>query len=342
MGRVMADMCGAMTALLAALGDRAGLFQALAAGPCTSDELAARAGVGERYAREWLRAVACSGYVTYDAAQDRYTLPIEHAVVLAFEQTPLAMGGGFQQLLAFSRALPMLAEALRFGGGVPQEHYGEDLLSGMERMSASWIDHLLVQHWIPAIPELEAKLREGVQVLDVGCGSGRALVCLARAFPRSRFVGVDGFAPALERARARADEAGVADRVKLRQLSVGTDDLGARFDVITAFDSLHDFVDLHAGLVSLREALERDGALLVIERAGSDKPQENFGPLGTILYGTSVFYNLPTSLSNGGAGLGTLGVVEPVLRAACKAAGLNNVTRLPVMQPMSALYLVRP
>lgn len=342
LGRLMGDMAGAIAASLCALGDRLGLFKALAGGgPATSTELAERAGIHERYAREWLRGMASARYLEYDPASCRYSLPVEHALALADEGGLLFMGGAFDQLRGLAGPLDQLASAFRSGDGVPQAAYDDELYRGIERMSAGWFNNLLVQQWIPALPGVQERLEQGGNVADIGCGSGQALIRLAQAFPRSRFVGYDTFGEAVARATANAERAAVGDRVRFVRRDAA-EQLRERYDLITAFDMLHDAPRPDALLRAVREALTPEGVLLVLEVAGGPTPEANVGPLATIKYGTSVLYCLPTALANGAEGLGSLGLPEPALRALCTEAGLTQVRRIPQQNPFNALYEVRP
>lgn len=341
-GRLMNDMAGAMTALVCAVGDRLGLFKVLAtSGPVTPAELAACAGVDERLTREWLQALSAAGYLEYDSGGGRYVLPPEHAPALAWEGNPAFMGGGLQQVPALAAQADRVAAAFRSGGGVPQDAYGEGLREGMERMSASWFENLLVQHWLPAVPAARAQMERGARVADVGCGAGRALIRLARAFPGSSFTGFDLFAPAVERARASAASAGVADRVRFEERDA-TQGLPGEWDLVLAFDSLHDFPDPARGLAAIRRALAPGGRLLALEMSCSERPEENTGPLAAILYATSVLYNTPVALAHGGAAPGTMGLPESRIRTLCADAGFGMVRRVFTGDPVNALYEVEP
>ena len=194
------------------IGDRLGLFKDLAAnGTATSSELADRAGINERYAREWLGGMANAGYVVYDPASGRFTLPPEHAPALAQEGGPFFFGGAHQMLTSFYGVLDQLTEAFRKGGGVPQSAYDDNMWDGMERFTRGWFENLLTQEWIPAMPEVKARLEQGAYLADVGCGRGRALIKLAEHFPNSRYIGYDAFKPTTEWASANAKEAAVED-----------------------------------------------------------------------------------------------------------------------------------
>jgi len=341
-GKVIGDFAGTMATVLSVLGDRLGLFAALAeGGPATSTELAQRAGISERYAREWLAGLASAGYLEYDPTNERFALPPEHVPSIAQEAGPLFVCGGLQMLKGMLSALDRLPEAFRSGVGIPQSAYADETWDGMERFTDTWFENLLLEQWIAAVPEVEASLEVGCTLADVGCGRGKALVKLAQAFPRSRFVGYDVFGPSVERARAAAVAAGVADRVAVFEHDASTG-LPERFDVITTFDVIHDAVAPRTLLRSIREALTDDGTYLLLEINASGRVEENAGPLGTIFYGFSILYCMTTSLAHGGEGLGTCGMHEHNVRALCAEAGFGSVDRLPLENPFNVLYAVRP
>jgi SAM-dependent methyltransferase len=341
-GRVLADTSASMITMLCALGDRLGLFRDLAArGPATSAEFAGRTGIDERYAREWLSALAANGYLTYDPAGEAFTLPAEHAPALAEESGPYFFGGVHQMLTGLGAALDPLVESFRSGGGVPQSKYGTDWWDGMERFTAAWFENLLLQEWLPLVPAARDKLEEGAAVADVGCGRGRALIKLAQAYPASRFVGYDVFAPSVEAATTRAREAEVDDRVRFecRDAAGG---LPERYDVITTFDVIHDAVDPLGVLKAIRAALADDGVYLCLDINCSEHLEENAGPLGAMFLSFSVLYCMTTSLAHGGAGLGTVGFHEPKVRELCAAAGFSRVRRVEMENPFNNLYEIRP
>jgi 2-polyprenyl-3-methyl-5-hydroxy-6-metoxy-1,4-benzoquinol methylase len=223
---------------------------------------------------------------------------------------------------------------------VPQQAYDENLWEGMERMSATWFDNQLVQQWIPTVPDVQAKLLAGANVADVGCGGGRALIQLAQAFPKSRFVGYDVFEHAIGRATANAENAGVTDRVRFEPRNV-IDGLPEQYDLITTFDAVHDFINPHAGLQAIHRGLLPDGTYLMLELNSSGQLEGNTGPAGVIMYGTSVLYNTPVSLANGGNGVSIMGFPESEVRHLCTEAGFSNVRRL-VETPFNVLYEVKP
>jgi 2-polyprenyl-3-methyl-5-hydroxy-6-metoxy-1,4-benzoquinol methylase len=340
--KVLGDTSAALTTTLAVLGDRLGLFKDLAAhGSSTSGEFAARTGINERYAREWLGGMASAGYLEYDPASRRFTLPPEHAPALAQEGGPVFFGGIFQGFPGMVGVLDQLTAAFREGGGVPQSAYSDHTWDGMERFTNIWFENLLTQQWLPAMPEVRAKLERGALVADVGCGRGRGLIKLARTFPNSRYVGYDVFAPTVERATANARAAGVADRVHFQQHDV-SQSLPESYDVITTFDVVHDAADPVGLLRTIRQALRPDGVYVCLDINCSDKLEENMGPLGAMFHGFSVLYCMTTSLARGGMGLGTLGFHEPKVRELCAEAGFGSVRRVPLENPFNNLYEIWP
>jgi SAM-dependent methyltransferase len=340
MERVLGNAAGLMASTLATLGDRLGLFKALSSGPATSAELAVAAEVNERYAREWLRGMHAAGYLELERNSGRYALPPEHAQVLANEGGPAFLGGAFQLTFGYLRTIDRLTEAFRSGGGVPQSAYPIETWEGMGRFSRSFYDNLLVQQWLPMVAGLQGRLEQGVRWADVGCGSGLAVIRLAEAFPASTFVGYDNFDGQLALARRAAEDAGVSDRVRF-ELHDAAAGLPGRFDVISTFDVVHDAVDPAALLGSIRRGLEPDGTYLMLEMNSADDPDDNVGPLATLLYGVSVVYCMTTSLASGGAGLGTCGLPAPRVRELCDEAGFASVDRLDLHDPFNALYVVR-
>jgi SAM-dependent methyltransferase len=336
--RALGDASGLFASVLAELGDRLGLFRALAEqGPMTAAELAAAAAVDERYTLEWARGLRAAGYL--EAAGDgRFSLPPEHAQVLAAEGGPAFLGGAYQLTFGYLRTLDRLTEAFRSGGGVPQSAYPGETWEGMYRFSRPLYDNALVQRWIPAAGDLAERLRAGARCADVGCGSGLALIRLAQAFPRSTFVGYDAFEGQLELARRHAAEAGAAVRFERLDAAGG---LPERYDVIFAFDVVHDAADPERLMAAIHGGLEHGGALLLLEMRSADDPAENVGPLATIQYGVSIAYCMTTSLAHGGAGLGTCGLPPARVRELCARAGFADVRELEIDDPFNALYLAR-
>jgi SAM-dependent methyltransferase len=339
--RVIADSSAAFVTTLSSIGDSTGLWAALAGGgPATSSELAARTATVERYVREWCAVMASAGYLEYDPAGERFSLPPEHALVLVDDSTPAYLGGVAQMTRGMTEAANGVEAAFRDGGGVGIDEYSDHFWAGLERLTGTGFDHGLVQEWIPAVDGLDQKLREGALVADVGCGSGRALIRLAEAYPNSRFHGYDVAPGAVARARAAAEAAGVGDRVEIRLLDAGAG-LPERYDLVTTFDVVHDSRDPRGLLSSIRGAVRDDGVYICLDIASEERLEDNAGPLGALKYGCSVLHCMTTSLAKDGAGLGTCGVHEGRLRELALEAGFASVERI-AEDPFSHVYEVRP
>ena len=337
----MGDLSGMWTVALCYVGDRLGLFRDLHEdGPATASELANRAGIDERYAAEWLRGLSAPGYVGHDDRTGRYELSAEHAQVLAVEGGPFFLGGGYQGFGAVLQPLESIVRAFRTGGGARQEEYGPEWWASMERFTNGWFENLLLQVWIPSMPDVERKLRAGCDYADVGCGSGRALVKLAQGFPRSRFVGYDVFPVQVERARTRLQAEGLGDQVSV-ELADAAELLPERYDVISTYDVIHDAVDPLGLLRGIHGSLSEDGIYVCLDTNCADRHEDNTGPIAAMLYGISVFYCMTTSLANGGAGLGTCGLPEAKARELCTQAGFSGLRRVPMDNPFNTLYEVR-
>lgn len=244
-------------------------------------------------------------------------------------------------LPALAGIVDKVAESFRLGGGVPQSAYDAQFWDGMERFSMGWFEHLLTQQWIPAMPDVHAKLESGARLADVGCGRGHALIKMAQAFPKSRYVGYDVFGPSVDRATANARAAGVGDLVSFHQLDASSG-LPEKYDVVTTFDVVHDAADPLGLLRSIRAAMRPGGLYVCLDINCSDKLEENAGPLGAMFHGFSVLYCMTTSLANGGVGLGTVGLHERKVRELCAEAGFGSVRRVPLENPFNNLYEVRP
>ncbi|MBV7697877.1 methyltransferase domain-containing protein [Streptomyces sp. TRM70350] len=341
MEKALADLSGMMTVGLCHLGDRLGLFKDLAArGPADSQELADRLDLNERYVREWLRGLTAAGYLE-EPEPGRFALPAEHAPALADEWGPMFLGGVYQMVPAALTPYERLCEAFRHGGGVRQSDYPGILWDGMSRFTGSWFESVMVDDWLSTFPHVVEKLERGIDVADVGCGAGRALIVLAEAFPRSRFTGFDNFPAQVERARRNAEQAGVADRVTFETVDA-TEGLPGRYDLVTTFDVIHDSAEPKRLLAAVRAAVKDDGDYLMLEINCEDRPQDNVGPVATMLYGFSMFYCMTTSLANDGAALGTCGMPEAVVRSLCAEAGFSDVARSPADDPFNVLYDIRP
>jgi len=249
-------------------------------------------------------------------------------------------GGIHQELVGLSRPLDRIVESFRTGRGVPRSAYPEMAYDGMDRFTAGWFENLLLPVWIPAVG-LGERLDAGIDVADVGCGRGRALVKMAKAFPRSTFVGYDVYSPNVAKAKRFAEEAGVADRVSFVELDA-SEGLPRAFDLITTFDVIHDAVNPRGLLRAIRKSLKNEGKYLCLDINCSPKLGENLGPLGSLFYGFSVLYCMTTSLAHCGEALGTCGLHEPMLRELAGEAGFSGIRRVPLENPFNNLYELTP
>jgi SAM-dependent methyltransferase len=339
-GKAMGDLGSALTASLVVIGDRLGLYRAMAgAGPLTSAELAERTDTAERCVREWLAAQAAAGYVTFDAASGRYALPDEHAVALADEESPACVLGGFQGMTAAMRAASKVAEAFRTGKGVGWHEHDPDLFLGTERFFRPGYNANLVSSWIPALDGVQQRLEAGASVADVGCGHGASTIIMARAFPRSRFVGFDYHPDSVQRARERAAEAGVADRVRFEVAAAK--DYPGTYDLVAFFDCLHDMGDPVGAARHVRSSLAGDGTWMLVEPFAHDHVADNLNPLGRVFYSVSTLVCTQASLAQEvGLALGAQ-AGESRLRSVLEEAGFRHVRRA-TETPFNLILEVRP
>ncbi|HUE40212.1 MAG TPA: methyltransferase domain-containing protein [Candidatus Binatia bacterium] len=340
LGQAASDVGTALFGALSFIGDRLELFKTMsAAGPVTIDELAARTRLHPRYLREWLNAMTTAGYVVHDPASGRYTLPAEHAAVLADETSPFFLGGFLEMIVPSVMQAPKLVKAFRNGKGVPQSAYPPETFEAIERSTAPWYRHKLTQEWIPAMPDVKAKLEAGASALDVGCGSGRASIAIAKAFPKARVFGYDNHPGSVDRARANAKAEGVGKRVTFK--TVDAKRLrGPKFDFISTFDVVHDSADPVGLMKAIGRSLDADGTYLMLEMNCSANVNENINFIGKFLYSVSTLYCMTQSLAQNGEGIGAA-MGEPKARELAAAAGFTHFRRLPIEEPFSILYELR-
>ena len=335
--RVVGDMGGAFTMALGYIGDRLGLFKAMAgAGPVTSAELAQKTSLNERYVREWLRSMVASQYLDYDAAAERYVMTAEQEFVLATEDSPLFVGGAFHFTTPSILNTPKVMEAFKQGGGIPYSEIGEEVPCAIERFFRPGYINFLTQEWLAAVPGLLPRLEAGAAVADVGCGHGQSTVTLARAFPNSEIVGIDYHEPSIERARELAAAQGV-DNVRFVAASADKLPGDRHYDLICSFDCIHDMVDPVATLKAIREALAPDGVYLWSEPNASDKAHENRNPVGKTFHAISPLHCMTVSLAYNGAGLGTV-IGEAGARRLAEQAGFTRFTKLAIENPFNQFF----
>lgn len=303
-GHVVRDLGGTANAALVIVGDRLGLYKTLERiGPATSHELAEATGAHERYIREWLAAQAASQYVTYDPATQRFSLTPEQAMVFADENSPAYMVGGFYNAAAAVDSEPKLTDAFRTGQGIGWGDYCNCLFCGVERFFRPGYVHNLVQSWIPSLTGAVAKLEAGATVADIGCGHGASTLVMAKAYPNSRFIGLDYHAPSIAQARERAVEQGLHNV----QFEVATAETfpapeGDGYDLVTVFDALHDMGHPLATAKQVRQNLKPDGSWMIVEPAAGDALEDNLNPVGRVFYAMSTAVCVPTAMSQSGDG----------------------------------------
>lgn len=340
--KIFDDMAGAMTAGLGFVGVKTGLFRAMAAkGPLTLDELVAMTNLQSRYVEEWLKGMVSAGYLEYEPAAGSYRLPDEHAFLLAYAGTHQFMGGLFCMAPVLLRVAPKVAVAFEEGGGVPFEDYGEDGVEALDLINRGQYVKRFAGHWLKSLPAIVQRLEAGGRVLDVGCGAGRVVLTLAKAFPQATIIGVDPDRESIRQANAAADAAG--QRAQVRFLAGTTGELGSeeKFDLITACDCVHDFPAPDETLKEMRALLRPEGVLLVIEPKTADRLEDNCNSIGTMYYGFSVFHCMTQSLAQGGPGLGTcMGPART--KALLEGAGFTRFEILDIKSDVLAFYAIRP
>jgi 2-polyprenyl-3-methyl-5-hydroxy-6-metoxy-1,4-benzoquinol methylase len=339
--KAIGDIGATLTAGLVVVGERLGLYRALAAGgPMTSAELAAKTGTAERYVREWLAAQAAAEYLAYDAATGRYHLPPEQAVALTDDSSPFCVIGGFIGMTSALRMVPKLVERFRTGKGIGWDEHEPDLFEGTERFFRPGYGAFLVDSWIPALEGVQEKLRRGARVADVGCGHGASTIVMATAYPKSTFSGFDYHGPSIEVARRRAKDAGIADRTTFER-AAAKEFPGSGYDLVTFFDCLHDMGDPVGAARHVLGTLAPDGTWLLVEPFAHDRVEDNLNPLGRLFYSASTFVCTPASLAQEvGLALGAQ-AGEKRLRQVLREAGFTRVRRA-TETPVNLVLEVRP
>jgi SAM-dependent methyltransferase len=324
--KVIGDVAGAMSLFMAYLGDRAGVFEAMdGAGPLTCEALAAKTGLSPKYLHEWLGSVAAAGYVTFHSNNETFELTPEQALVFTREGQPANLQGFVQILFSQFETHEKAVEIFRSGKGRPWSDHTACCFCGTDRFFRPGYAANLVESWIPSLAGVEAKLKAGAKVADIGCGHGSSTVLMAQAYPNSTIYGIDFHAPSIEAARAKAAEAGV-NNVEFVVASA-QDYPGEGFDFACIFDALHDMGDPVGAARHIRETLAPGGTFMLVEPRAGDTMAENMHPIGQIFYAASTVVCTPASLAQEvGLGLGAQ-AGQQRLTEVCREAGFANVRR---------------
>ncbi len=295
MGKLVGDLGAMMSVGPMLIGEKLGLYKALAtSGPMSPGELAKATETNERYVREWLCAQAASGFVEYDSATQKFSMTEEKAAALAHAGSPVYFLGAVDLAVAMIRSEPRILEAFRSGEGVGWHEHDECLFRGTERFfRPGYMRHLMTE-WIPALDGVKAKLEAGAKAADVGCGHGASTILMAQAFPKSHFFGYDYHGPSIEYARKAAEEAGVGDRTTF-EVASAKDFPGKGYAMVAFFDCLHDMGDPAGASRHVHSTLAPDGSWMVVEPFAGDKLEDNLNPVGRVFYSASTFICTPAS-----------------------------------------------
>jgi 2-polyprenyl-3-methyl-5-hydroxy-6-metoxy-1,4-benzoquinol methylase len=338
--RVVGDMGGAFTMALGYVGDRLGLFRAMAgAGPLTSEELAAKTGLNERYVREWLRAMVAAEYLDYDTESRKYVMTVEQAFVLGNEDSPMFVGGAFHFTAPSLYNLPRILDAFRNGGGIPYTEIGDEIPEAIERFFRPGYVHFLVKDWLNTVPGLIPKLTRGARIADVGCGRGQSTIAMAKAFPASKVLGIDFHGPSIESARRLAATDNLSN-VEFLQAPAHEIPKDQRYNLICSFDCIHDMVDPRSTLRAIHDALDEDGVYIWSEPNASAHAHENRNPVGKAFHAISPLHCMTVSLAFNGEGLGTV-IGEEGARALAAEVGFSRFERLQIQNPFNQFFALR-
>ncbi len=325
-GKVMEDVAGAIGVLMSYIGDQSGVYRALEeAGPCSYKDLSERAGVDARYLREWLSSNAAAGYVNYDAGSDSFSLSPEQAAIFAHDGEPTCMQGFFEAVVAQFATYETAVDVFKSGKGRPWSDHLPCCFCGTDRFFRPGYIANLVENWIPALDGVEAKLKAGAKVADIGCGHGSSTILLAESYPKSTVYGFDFHAPSIEKAKAKAEKAGIKN-VEFEVVSA-KEFPGSGYDLACIFDALHDMGDPVGAATHIKESLNPDGTFMVVEPLAADDLEGNLNLLGSIFYGFSTTVCVPTSRAQEvGLGLGSQ-AGEKRLTEVLNQGGFNQVRR---------------
>jgi SAM-dependent methyltransferase len=339
-GKFVSDLGASVHAGMVVIGERLGLYKALATRPMDPAELAAETRTDERYLREWLASQAAGGYITYDEESGKFSLSEEQAFTLADEESAAYLPGAFELALGSLAAVPRIADSFRTGKGMGWDEHADSVFHGCERFFRPGYAANLVSTWIPALQDVKEKLEAGARVADVGCGKGASTLLLARAFPRSRFFGFDYHHKSIEAAREHARRNGVAGRVTF-ELATAKEYPGKDYDLVAMFDCLHDMGDPVGAASHVRRSLAREGTWMIVEPFANDQLKDNLNPVGRVYYSFSTLLCTPCSRSQEvGLCLGAQ-AGESRIREVVTSAGFRRFRRASET-PFNIVYEARP
>src|SRR5271166_1224982 len=339
-GQFVGDLGAAVHAGMVVIGERLGLYKALASGPMTSSELAAKTATDERYLREWLSSQAAGGYITYDDKTNKFSLSEEQAFTMAKEDSPAYLPGAFQLALGALNAVPRIADSFRSGAGMGWHEHDDGVFHGCEKFFRPGYAANLVSSWIPALEDVSRKLEAGARVGDVGCGLGASTILMAKAFPKSEFFGFDYHDKSVQEARKAAAREGVSDRVHF-EVAKAKDFPGKDYDFVAVFDCLHDMGDPVGAAKHVRQSLRSDGTWMIVEPFANDRLSDNLTPVGRVYYSFSTLLCTPCSRSQEvGLCLGAQSG-EARIREVVTTAGFTRFRRA-TETPFNLVYEARP
>jgi ubiquinone/menaquinone biosynthesis C-methylase UbiE len=340
LGQFVGDLGAAVHSGMVVIGEKLGLYKALAEGPLNSAELAAKTRTDERYVREWLSSQAAGGYVTYNEQTQKFSLSEEQAFTLANEDSPAYLPGAFQLALGSLAAVPRITEAFRSGAGMGWNEHDDDVFHGCEKFFRPSYAANLVSSWIPSLHGVQAKLEAGARVADVGCGKGSSTVLMAKAFPKSQFFGFDYHDKSIEGARATAAKEGLEVRLNFGVAKAKAFP-GRDYDLVTVFDCLHDMGDPVGAATHVRNSLSKDGTWMIVEPFAHDELKDNLNPVGRVYYSFSTLLCTPCSRSQEVALCLGAQSGEKRIREVVTAAGFSRFRRA-AETPFNVVYEARP
>ena len=339
-GQFVGDLGAAVHTGMVVIGEKLGLYKALAGVPLNSTELAAKTKTDERYVREWLASQAAGGYITYNEQTRKFSLTEEQEFTLVNEDSPAYLPGAFQLALGSLAAVPRITESFRSGAGMGWHEHEDDVFHGCEKFFRPSYAANLVSSWIPSLQGVQAKLEAGARVADVGCGKGASTLLMAEAFPKSQFIGFDYHGKSIADARGIANRKGLADRVSF-QLAKAKEFPGKDYDLVTVFDCLHDMGDPVGAATHVRNSLSKDGTWMIVEPFANDELKDNLNPVGRVYYSFSTLLCTPCSRSQEVALCLGAQSGEKRIRDVVIAAGFGHFRRA-AETPFNVVYEARP